>query len=179
MRWLRDQLAVVLTAIALAVVLRAVVIEPFRIPSESMMPTLLSGDHVFVAKWVFGPRLPLVGARLPAVREPRRGEVVVFELGKQGHEIAPRDLRPDLPVERFVKRIVGLPGDRVESRGGELWVNRKRVDAWPTGEIWVDGTGRRLAGWHENLSTGEHRLARSRSRATADFSWYVPADAIS
>lgn len=173
-RWLLDQLTVVVVALLLALGLRMLVIEPYRIPSESMLPTLRNGDHVFVAKWVFGARLPFGKARLPAVREPRRGEVVIFELGRRGNEIAPRDERPDLPAERFVKRVVGLPGDRVEGRGGALWVNGQRVDSWPTGETWVDAGGRRLKGWSEILSTGQHSLARENDPAPRDFVRDVP-----
>ena len=174
LRWLFDQLAVVVAAILLTLGLRTFVIEPFRIPSESMLPTLRSGDHVFAAKWVFGAPLPFTDARLPAVREPKRGEVVIFEMGKRGLEIAPKDERPDLPVERFVKRVVGLPGDRVESRGGRLSVNGSPVDVWATGEIWVDASGRRLEGWSESLPSGEHRLLRDPARPTPDFVHDVP-----
>ena len=92
LRWLVDQLAVVVAAIFLTVVLRTFVIEPFRIPSESMLPTLRPGDQVFVAKWIFGAPLPLADGRLPAVREPERGEVVIFEMGVSGLEIGPRDV---------------------------------------------------------------------------------------
>ncbi len=174
LRWLVDQLAVVVAAIFLTVVLRTFVIEPFRIPSESMLPTLRPGDQVFVAKWIFGAPLPLADGRLPAVREPERGEVVIFEMGVSGLEIGPRDEQPDLPVERLVKRVVGLPGDRVESRAGRLVVNGTAVDAWATGEIWVDAVGRRLEGWREVLPAGEHPILRDAARPTPDFVHDVP-----
>ncbi len=174
LRWLADQLAVVVAALVLTLGLRACVIEPFRIPSESMLPTLRSGDHVFAAKWVFGAPLPFTDIRLPAVREPERGEVVIFELGRRGKQIAPRDEQPDFPVERFVKRVVGLPGDRVEGRAGRLFVNGQVVEAWPTGEIWVDTAGRRLEGWRERLAAGDHPLLRDTVAPGPDFVFDVP-----
>lgn len=174
LRWLMDQLSVVVAAFVLTLGLRAWVIEPFRIPSESMLPTLRSGDHVFAAKWVFGAPLPFTDRRMPAVREPTRGEVVVFELGRLGSQIAPRDDRPEFPVERFVKRLVGLPGDHVESRAGRLFVNDVAVERWPTGEIWVDAAGRRLAGFRERLAVGEHPILLDADRPGPDFAYDVP-----
>ena len=172
--WLRDQLAVVAVAVLLTLFLRACVVEPYRIPSESMLPTLHAGDHVFVSKWVYGAPLPFTAARMPEIRAPERGDVVVFEVGRLGNEIAPRDVRPDLPVERFVKRVIGLPGDEIARRDGLLWVNGKPADAWPTGEIYVDEAGRRLAGWREEFAGESHALLQDRFAPAGDFSLVVP-----
>ena len=120
---LRDALALLAMAVCLALLVRTFVVEPFRIPSESMLPTLVVGDHLFVDKLSYGARVPFSARRLPAWRDPARGEVVVFYVGRIGAEVAPVDRRPGLARERFVKRIVGVPGDRVELRGGALFVN--------------------------------------------------------
>lgn len=104
------------TAVLLAVVLRTLVFEPFNIPSDSMLPTLAAGDYLFVAKWPygFGPYSLPVALPWPAGRiggaSPRRGDVVVFK--------TPRDNRTD-----FIKRIIGLPGDRVRMTGGQVELN--------------------------------------------------------
>ena len=78
----REQVKTLLLAVAIALLVRAVVIEPFRIPSGSMYPTLLIGDHLFVNKFLYGPKIPFTDYRLPGLREPQRGDVVVFEVAR-------------------------------------------------------------------------------------------------
>lgn len=99
-------------AVIIALLLRAFVVEAFKIPSGSMIPTLQVGDHIFVNKFIFGSRLPFANFKvLQHVREPRRGEVIVF--------IYPRD-----PEKDFIKRIVGIPGDSVQvCTGGQVLIN--------------------------------------------------------
>jgi signal peptidase I len=106
---------------------RAFLIEPFSIPSGSMLPTLWIGDHLFVNKLVYGPRIPLTEVRLPALRAPERGEVVVFSVAVDGENTYPADLRTDLPREDFVKRIVGLPGERIDVVDGVVFVNGEPI----------------------------------------------------
>lgn len=109
-------------AIVLAIVIRSFVIEPFKIPSGSMIPTLLVGDHIFVNKFSYGVRLPVTGRLLAPVGEPRRGDVLVFRY-------------PDDPSQDFIKRCVGLPGDVVEIRDDRLWINDRLVDRIEQGEF--------------------------------------------
>jgi signal peptidase I len=103
-------------AVIIAVLLRAFVVEAFKIPSGSMIPTMEIGDHIFVNKFLYGVRIPFVGVKFFQYRKPERGEVIVFE--------KPRDKeRRD-----FIKRIVALAGDRVEVRCGILHVNGEPVE---------------------------------------------------
>lgn len=139
-----QQVATLALAVLLALGIRAFLIEPFRIPSGSMLPTLLVGDHLFVNKLVYGARIPGTALRLPAVRDPRRGEVVVFTVAKDHGRTHAADRRPDLPREQFVKRIVGLPGDRIDVRDGAVFVNGERVETVPQGERMGDQAGREL-----------------------------------
>ena len=99
-------------AIALVIwfVLRTLLIEAFRIPSSSMERTLLVGDFLFVNKALYGAELPLIHTRLPAIRDPRLGDIVVF------------DSRTE-PGVKVVKRVVGVPGDTLLMRGGVLYRN--------------------------------------------------------
>ena len=94
---------------------------------------------------MFQIRIPGTEFRLPGIREPERGDVVVFRVGKRGGEIAPIDRRPDLPPDNFVKRIIGLPGDRVEIRNDTVIVNGEPLDVWDTGETFTDGFARSLS----------------------------------
>ena len=143
-RNLWEQTGTLALALLIALGIRAFAFEPFRIPSGSMFPTLLIGDHLFVNKFVYGIRIPFTDVRLPGLREPERGEVVVFTVARDGSETVPADLRPDLPREEFVKRIVGLPGDRVEFRDGDVYINGERVEVEDDGEVFEDALGHRL-----------------------------------
>lgn len=101
--------------VALVVLLlRSFVFEPFRIPSDSMMPTLLDGDFIIVNKYAYGLRLPVLNTKFLSIGEPQRGDVVVFRY--------PRD-----PSINYIKRLVGLPGDRVQVVDDRLFVNGKQV----------------------------------------------------
>ena len=111
-----DTIKTVLYAVGIALVIRTAAVEPFNIPSGSMIPTLLVGDYLFVSKFSYGYSrysLPFGPPLFPGrifFREPERGDVAVFKL--------PRDNSTD-----YVKRIVGLPGDRIQVTGGVLHIN--------------------------------------------------------
>jgi len=95
-------------------VLRSFIFEPFRIPSDSMMPTLLDGDFIIVNKYTYGLRLPVLNRKVVPIGEPQRGDVVVFRY--------PRD-----PSVNYIKRLVGLPGDHVEVRSDRITINGQPV----------------------------------------------------
>jgi signal peptidase I len=106
-RWLWEWVKSIAVALVIWFVLRSLLIEAFRIPSSSMEHTLLVGDFLFVNKALYGAEVPLVHTRLPAFREPARGDIVVF------------DSRTQEGV-KVVKRLVGMPGDTLEMRAGVL-----------------------------------------------------------
>ena len=95
-------------------VLRSFVVEPFRIPSGSMEPTLYPGDFILVNKFSFGIRLPVLNAKIIDSGEPQRGDVAVFRY-------------PEDPSVAFIKRIVGIPGDRLSYRNKRLFLNGESV----------------------------------------------------
>jgi signal peptidase I len=122
-----------------------------------MLPTLLVGDHVLVNKFVFGPQIPGADWRLPSVREPKRGEVVVFRFarGSRGDLFAP-DKASDLPTDNFVKRLVGVPGDRVAYQAGRLILNGEPVPVEDTPHTFADGDGVRRRVQIETLGDCRH-----------------------
>ena len=100
--------------ILIVFLLRSFLVEPFKIPSSSMVPTLLVGDFILVNKFTYGIRLPVANRKVVPLGEPQRGEVMVFRY-------------PDDPSLDYIKRVVGLPGDRVEYRNKRLSINGKPV----------------------------------------------------
>ena len=139
-----EQLGTLVLAVVIALSIRTFLAEPFRIPSGSMYPTLLIGDHLFVNRFVYGAAIPFTDLRLPALRDPQRGDVVVFTVAKDGGTTYPADLKPHLPREQFVKRIVGLPGDLMVFRGDDVFVNGELMPTASTGEVFVDPAEHRL-----------------------------------
>ena len=106
-------------AVLIYLVINTFLIAAYRIPSGSMIPTLLIGDWLFVNKAVYGPHIPFTNTHLPSFSEPRRGEVIVFQSPYQADEAADgRD-----PTPTLVKRMVGMPGDTLYMRKGLLYVN--------------------------------------------------------
>ncbi len=103
-------------------VLRSFLVEPFKIPSGSMLPTLLVGDFILVNKFTYGIRLPVVNTRLIAVNEPQRGEVMVFRY-------------PENPALDYIKRVVGVPGDEVIYTNKRLTINGREVPLKAEGEF--------------------------------------------
>jgi signal peptidase I len=112
---LRENVEAILLAVLLALFIRTFVVQAFKIPSGSMKDTLLIGDHILVNKFIYGVRMPFTGKTLVPVREPRRGDIVVFRY-------------PEEPDKDFIKRVVGVPGDVVEGRNKQVFVNGQPED---------------------------------------------------
>ena len=120
----REYLEALLIAVLFATFARTYVAQAFKIPTGSMEENLLIGDHILVNKFVYSPLRSAAERWLLPHRAVRRGDVVVFEVARVpdrrgGGGIVPADRRPEAPREDFVKRIVGLPGDRIEVRISE------------------------------------------------------------
>ncbi|MBO6520655.1 MAG: signal peptidase I [Rhodospirillales bacterium] len=119
---MKETLRTVIYAVLIALSIRVAAFEPFSIPSGSMVPTLLVGDYLFVSKYAYGYSryslpfgLPLIPTDRILFTEPERGDVAVFKL--------PRDNSTD-----FIKRVIGLPGDRIQVKGGILHINGQAVE---------------------------------------------------
>ncbi|MGH8752145.1 MAG: signal peptidase I [Burkholderiales bacterium] len=107
--------------ILIVFLLRSFLVEPFKIPSGSMIPTLLVGDFILVNKFTYGIRLPILNVKAVDIGAPRRGEVMVFRY-------------PENPSLDYIKRVVGVPGDKVIYRNKHLWINEEEVKLEPSGE---------------------------------------------
>jgi signal peptidase I len=152
----KDTGKVIVQALALALVVRIFFYQPFNIPSGSMKPTLLVGDYLFVSKLSYGySSLSLFGGTIGRPSPsgttgryfatlPKRGDVAVFKL--------PRDNTTD-----YIKRVIGLPGDKIQVRAGVVYLNDKAIPKRPTGtfvDIEEDGVARRLPRFEEELPNG-------------------------
>jgi signal peptidase I len=176
----REYAEALLTAVLIALVIRAFVIEAFKIPSGSMLPTLSIGDHIFVNKFIYGLRIPFTKYRILDVSEPKRGDVVVF--------IYPADESKD-----FIKRVVGLPGDDVVMEGKNVWINGHMLTETELTVSEFPGDKRRLVvengsmrsipfvrGWRdmafyeENLDGVEHLTQYERNLERERFEAVVP-----
>src|SRR5919199_1350101 len=100
--------------ILIVFLLRSFLVEPFKIPSSSMVPTLLVGDFILVNKFTYGIRLPVANMKVIELHDPHRGDVMVFRY-------------PEDPSLDYIKRVVGVPGDRVEYRNKRLLINGQAV----------------------------------------------------
>lgn len=109
---IREYAESIAIAVLLALVIRTYLVQAFKIPSGSMEDTLAIGDHLLVSKFVYGTKIPFVDARVLTVRDPRQGDVIVFEY-------------PEDPSKDFIKRVIGVPGDVVEGKEKKLYVNGK------------------------------------------------------
>jgi signal peptidase I len=107
---LREYVEAFVIAIVLALFVRTFIVQAFKIPSGSMIPTLLIGDHILVNKFIYGVKMPFTDTELIPVTHPHRDDVIVFKY--------PQDETKD-----FIKRVIGLPGDRVEVRHRQVYVN--------------------------------------------------------
>ena len=148
----------------IVLILRSFIVEPFKIPSASMMPTLLIGDFILVNKYDYGIRLPVLNTKIINNKTPARGDIAVFRY--------PVD--PSIP---FIKRVVGLPGDKFMYRDKILSINGKRVKQLTIGAYHAVGSGKMMDGAtlsRELLENAEHEILRMPSRPSQEVEGIVP-----
>ncbi len=143
--WWLDWTAGLFPVIIIVFLLRSFLFEPFKIPSGSMVPTLLVGDLILVNKFHYGIRLPVINKKIAANHDPKRGDVMVFRY--------PPDPRVD-----YIKRVVGVPGDEVAYVNQKLTVNGQEVPLQPLGEFWDEDSLRYAPQFKEKLGDVEHRI---------------------
>jgi signal peptidase I len=140
---LRENVEAVLFALVIALFIKTFIVDVYKIPTGSMIPTIEVGDFIIASKFIYGAKVPFTKKRLPAIRDPRRGDIVIF--------LAPYYDPPNIVIQMFtpivytltlgfvnidpqpkfyVKRCIGLPGDEVEIINKEVYVNGKPTDGW-------------------------------------------------
>ena len=111
---IREWAESIIIALILALVIRTFVVQAFKIPSGSMIPTFEVGDRIFVNKFIYGAKVPFTKFRLPDIRQPIRGDIIVFK-------------SPEDPKKDFVKRLVALGGESVEIKSGNIYINGRII----------------------------------------------------
>jgi signal peptidase I len=145
--------------------LRSFLIEPFRIPSGSMLPSLLIGDFILVNKYTYGIRIPVINIKVMDVGSPQRGDVMVFRYPKN-------------PSDNYIKRVVGLPGDRILYRDKKLYVNGKLMDQTDIGDYTYNEAGERhvkIQRLKERLDQIDHDILHVGNGSIGDLEYTVPA----
>ena len=148
----------------IVLLLRSFLVEPFRIPSGSMMPTLLIGDFILVNKYDYGIRLPVINTKIFDVSNPERGDIVVFRY--------PKD--PKIP---FIKRVVGLPGDAVAYVNKRLYINGTEISNEDMGKYTGYGSGEMMTGARiklEDLDGVKHEILEVAERGFPRVELIVP-----
>lgn len=142
-------------------VLRSFLVEPFQIPSSSMVPTLQVGDYILVNKYTYGIRLPVVRTKVLALSEPKRGDVMVF-------------FPPHMNDTYFIKRVIGLPGDQIRYENKRLFVNGEEVAQKLLAQLPPARPRYRLS--HENITGVEHNIQTDMTRPNDNFMVTVRKD---
>ena len=127
---------------------RSFIVEPFKIPSGSMMPTLLAGDYILVNKFIYGLRVPILNNTFININKPSRGDVFVFHY-------------PPQPSIDYIKRVVGLPGDRISYQDKQLTINGKKLDIQDVGNYEYVMTGLNIMTakqYKEQLGSVQHSI---------------------
>lgn len=187
--WLVENACSVFPVLALVLVLRSFLYEPFQIPSGSMLPTLKVGDFILVNKFDYGLRLPVLGTKIVSLTEPKRGDVMVFKVPEAGRNQA--FARGGLFIDQesaqlladqfgglsnqgpdYIKRVIGLPGDTIEYREKQLWLNGVPVARRKIGRrADVDGS---YTVYRESLGDQEYTTQTYDRRQAPEGRWVVP-----
>ena len=112
---IQEYIEAILIAILIAAVIRTFVVQAYKIPSRSMVPTLLVGDHLLVNKFIYGVKIPVIRKTILPITDPKRGDIIVF--------IYPEDRSKD-----YIKRVIGVAGDKIEIRNKKIYINDQRYE---------------------------------------------------
>jgi len=151
--------------ILIVFLIRSFIVEPFKIPSGSMMPTLLAGDFILVNKFTYGLRVPILNTTFIDVGQPKRGDVIVFHY-------------PPDPSIDYIKRVVGVPGDKIAYRNKQLYVNGEKLDVQFMDDYQYVGSGLNMVyakRYKEALGGKTHDILIEEDTLVIDAEVEVPA----
>ena len=162
--WYVDYSRSFFPVLLIVLILRSFIAEPFRIPSGSMMPTLLHGDFILVNKFSYGLRLPVTHNKVWGNGAPERGDVIVFRYPKN-------------PTQDYIKRVIGLPGDKIEYRNKRIYVNGDLIKQEDEGTFIGQGRDATMSGARvklEQLFSVDHKLLIDSNSFSQNSMWVVP-----
>ncbi len=165
---LRQNIEALLIAVALALCIRTFIVQPFKIPSGSMIPTLLVGDHLLVNKFIYGTKIPFTDTFiLPGFSDIRRGDVIVFVYPDHEDDPSKRGIH-------YIKRVIGLPGDSIDIAGRNLYINGQEVPLKFVGDFYDERTGSQYDEYEEDLFGREHRVIYEKGMESTQKGTYLP-----
>jgi len=171
---LRQNLESLAIAIILALFIREFIIQPFKIPSGSMIPNLMVGDHLLVNKFIYGTKIPFTSIQiLPGISDIRHGDVIVFIYPNGDNEPSKKGLH-------YIKRVIGLPGDKVDSKGRNIYINDKKIDldfirSYNNRNI---NTISYVDEYSEDINGNKHKVIYNNGRASTDKGVYLPLEKV-
>ncbi len=168
---LRQNVEALLWAVGLALLVRTFIVQPFKIPSGSMIPTLLVGDHLLVNKFAYGTKIPFTGIEILPLEEIERGDVVVFTYPNTEGDPSKKGIY-------YIKRVVGLPGDSVELSGRDLVINGQVVPVEYVGSYTDERDGDEFDEYDETLPAGTHRAIFRKGKENTTQGRYLPVNEV-
>ncbi len=168
---LRQNIEALVLAVALALLVRTFVFQPFKIPSGSMIPTLLVGDHLLVSKFLYGTKIPFTDKIVFPIEQIKRGDVIVFTYPNSEHDPSKNNIY-------YIKRIVGLPGDSIELDGRQLVINGQKAPLEFTGTYMDDRNGEQFDEYGEDLFGDEHTVIYRKGRDATSMGSFIPVAAV-
>ena len=154
-------------AILLAFIIRTFVFQPFKIPSGSMIPTLLVGDHLLVNKFIYGTKIPFTDIEIFPIEKIKRGDVIVFTYPNNERDPSKNGLY-------YIKRVVGLPGDEIDLNGRNLYINGGKVPLEYEGTYVDKRNSEQFDEYREDLFGEEHTVIFRKGKENTNRGSYIP-----
>ena len=164
---LRQNIEALAFAILLALIIRTFVFQPFKIPSGSMIPTLLVGDHLLVNKFIYGTRIPFTDIEIFPIEKIKRGDVIVFTYPNNERDPSKNGLY-------YIKRVVGLPGDEIDLNGRNLYINGGKVPIEYEGTYADKRNSEQFDEYREDLFGEEHTVIFRKGKENTNRGSYIP-----